>query len=80
MKVLVQKREATLYFGTAESWTSNAADALDFQNTLRALDFLETSRIGDAQIVLKFEDERYDIRLNLMAGSTRGIPAKAQVV
>jgi hypothetical protein len=67
MKVLVQKRETPLYLGPAESWTADSSRAIDFQTSLRAIEFLAASRMSEGQIILKFADDRYDIRLDFQA-------------
>jgi hypothetical protein len=74
MKVLVQKRETSFYFGQAESWTPDAAQAYDFKNTLSAIDFLEATQMSDGRIILKFPDARYDIPLDFRV---RTAPARA---
>ncbi len=64
MRVLVQDTKTHLYLGQAASWTSDFNSAVNFQRTIKALDFLAMSQIKDAQIVMKFEDDQYDILLN----------------
>jgi hypothetical protein len=64
MRVLVQNTKTHLYLGQADSWTSDLDQAVNFENTLKAFDFLGVSHMRDAQIIMKFEDGQYDIRLN----------------
>jgi hypothetical protein len=64
MKVLVQDTKTHLYLGQASSWTSDLNCAVNFEHTLRAFDFLGVTQIKNARIVMKFQDDQYDILLN----------------
>ncbi|MDB6126021.1 MAG: hypothetical protein JWQ71_5014 [Pedosphaera sp.] len=64
MRVLVQDTKTQLYLGRAASWTPDFNQAVNFEHTLKAFNYLGVSQMKDAQIVMKFEDGQYDIRLN----------------
>jgi hypothetical protein len=64
MRVLVQNTKTKLYVGRPGPWTVDPDKAFDFEHTLRALDFMQRSKAEDMQIVMKFDDDQFDIRLN----------------
>ncbi|TAL02870.1 MAG: hypothetical protein EPO07_06895 [Verrucomicrobia bacterium] len=66
MKILLQQRESGLYLRELGDWTPDAGQAMDFLSSTRAIDFCATHRIGDVQLVLKFEEQSYDIVLPMV--------------
>jgi len=63
MRILVQQKETGLYFKDIEAWTRNPAEAMDFLSSTSAIDFCVMNKISGVQLVLKFEEQRYDIVL-----------------
>ena len=70
MRILIQQKESGLYFRDIDSWTRDAAEAMDFLSSTSAIDFCVTNRINGVQLVLKFEEQRYDIVLPVLTGKT----------
>jgi hypothetical protein len=66
MKILLQQRESGLYLRELGDWTPDAGQAMDFLSSTRAIDFCAAHRIGDVQLVLKFEEQLYDIVLPMV--------------
>ncbi|EEF58015.1 hypothetical protein Cflav_PD0980 [Pedosphaera parvula Ellin514] len=64
MRVLVQNTNTKLYFGREILWTIDPDQAFNFERTLRALDFMQRSKIKNVQIVMKFDDDQFDIHLS----------------
>jgi hypothetical protein len=67
MRILVQQKETGLYFKDIDSWTRESADAMDFVSSTAAIDFCVTNKLKAVQLVLKFEEHRYDIVLPVSA-------------
>ena len=61
MRILLQQKETGLYFKDVGSWIPNSSQAMDFISSTAAIDFCTTNRLADVQLVLKFEEQQYDI-------------------
>ncbi len=61
MRILLQQKETGLYFKDVGSWTHNTSEAIDFLNSTAAIDFCVTNNISDVHLVLKFDEQKYDI-------------------
>ena len=70
MRILLQQKSTGLYLKEIGEWTPNAAEATDFLSSTRAIDYCLAHRISDVHLVLKFEEQLYDIVLP-MVGSRR---------
>jgi hypothetical protein len=68
MRILLQQKETGLYFRDIGSWTRDAGDAMDFLSSTSAIDFCVLNKIAGVQLVLKFEEQRYDIVLPVLPG------------
>ena len=67
MKILLQQKESGLYFKDVDAWDPNPTEAMDFLCSTSAIDFCVANKISGVQLVLKFEEQRYDIVLPVMA-------------
>jgi hypothetical protein len=63
MRVVIQNRKTFLYYLSSDKWVEEPSAAVDFEKTERALQFLQDNRQSDLQIVLNFEDNKYDMKL-----------------
>ena len=63
MKVVLQERATELYFQGEGRWVKDASQAFNFGNSLEAIDYCVARQISGVEIVLRFADPRYDIRL-----------------
>ncbi|MEY2467298.1 MAG: hypothetical protein QOD03_1819 [Verrucomicrobiota bacterium] len=73
MRILIQQKESGLYFQDIGAWTADWNLAMDFHNSTAAIDFCVANKIHNIQLVLKFEEQRYDIVLPVLAQpSARG--------
>lgn len=61
MRIVLQHKTTGLYFQDVGVWTHTSADAMDFVSSNEAIGFCQLNKIKDLQIVLKFEQEQYDI-------------------
>ena len=66
MRILIQQKEAGLYFKDVGDWTRNPAEAMDFLSSSSAIDFCVMNKISGVQLVLKFEEQQYDIVLPVL--------------
>lgn len=63
MRILLQQIKTGLYFKDIGAWTREAVEAMDFLSSTSAIDFCMMNKISGIQLVLKFEEQRYDIVL-----------------
>ena len=63
MKVLIQNCFTHSYLVSLDEWTNNPASARTFPSTDRAMAFCMEHRIPQAQVVLKFDYDQYDIKV-----------------
>ena len=63
MKILLQRKETGDYFQEPGTWTRESADAMDFLSSTSAIDYCAANKILDVQLVLKFDEQHYDIVL-----------------
>jgi len=56
------------YLRARSGWTPHELDALDFQKTLKAIEYCVRQRLAEVQVVLKFsDDQQLDIVLPVHA-------------
>ena len=63
MRILLQQKTTGAYLQDVGSWTPDPAHAIDFLSSTRAIEFCSTHHITGVQLVLKFDEEHYDIVL-----------------
>lgn len=63
MRILLQQKDTGLYFKDIGVWAREASEAMDFLSSTSAIDFCTLNNISGVQLVLKFEEQRYDIVL-----------------
>jgi len=66
MKVLLQHKESGLYLKEPGLTTPNVADAMDFLSSTKAIEFCAHEKIVGMQIVLRFDEQHYDIVLPML--------------
>jgi hypothetical protein len=71
MRILLQHIESGLYFKDIGAWTREPAEAMDFLSSTSAIDFCVVNKIVDVQMVLKFEQQRYDIVMPVQLDKSR---------
>ncbi len=69
MRILLQQKENGLYFKDIDAWGPDPAEAMDFLSSTAAIDFCVANKISNVQIVLKFDEQRYDIVLPVLPQS-----------
>ena len=63
MQILLQDRQTKQFVKPDEQWTDNASDGLTFHTCGRAFAYCSKRNWFDMDVVLKFQNERYDVRL-----------------
>ena len=63
MRIVLQQKETGLYFKDIEAWVRTSSEAMDFVSSTAAIDFCVLNKLTDVQLVLKFEEQKYDIVL-----------------
>lgn len=63
MRIVLQQKDSGLYFKDIDAWVRNSAQAKDFVSSSAAIDFCVANKLNGLQLVLKFEDQRYEIVL-----------------
>ncbi len=71
MRILIQQTETGLYFQDVGAWTRNPTEAMDFLSSTSAIDFCVLNKISGVQLVLKFEEQQYDIVLPVVTGKAQ---------
>jgi hypothetical protein len=67
MRILIQQKSTGLYFRDIGSWTRDPMEAMDFLSSTTAIDFCVLNKISHVQLVLKFEEQQYDIVLPVLS-------------
>jgi len=66
MRILLQQKDTGLYFKDVDSWTRASLEAMDFVSSTAAIDFCTVNKLDEVQVVLKFDEQKYDIVLPVM--------------
>ena len=61
MRILLQHKKNGLYFNNIDSWVKNSSAAMDFISSTAAIEFCVTNKLNEVHLVLKFEEQKYDI-------------------
>jgi hypothetical protein len=63
MRIVLQQKDTGLYFKDIDAWVRTSSEAMDFVSSTSAIDFCVTNKLKGVQLVLKFEEQKYDIVL-----------------
>lgn len=69
MRILLQQKDTGLYLKDDGAWVRQSAEAMDFVSSTAAIDFCVLNKVRGVQLVLKFEEQSYDIVLPVQPGS-----------
>lgn len=69
MRIFLQQKESGLYFKDVAAWVPTTEEAMDFVSSTVAIDFCVSNKIAGVQLVLKFDEEKYDIVLPVLPTS-----------
>ena len=76
MKILVQNCLNHLYLKTVSEWTPEVGEAKSFASSENAIGFCTEHQIPAVQVVLKFEYDRYDIRVPITPECENAAPSQ----
>lgn len=68
MRILLQHKQTGQYFRDIDSWVRDASTAMDFVSSTAAIDFCLNNKLSEVHLVLKFEEQRYDIVMPMEGG------------
>jgi hypothetical protein len=71
MKVLLQHIESGLYLKEQGVTTGNRGEAMDFLGSTQAIEFCTAHKITGMQIVLRFDEQQFDIVLPMVVNPKR---------
>ena len=63
MRIFLQQTVTGLYLKDVDMWTSDRSEAMEFVSSTKALEFCERNKLDAVQVVLRFEEEHYEIVL-----------------
>ena len=66
MKVLLQDKKSGHYFKELGVTTRDTSDAMNFLSSSRAIEFCAIRKLNGMQIVLRFDEQHYDIVLPMV--------------
>jgi hypothetical protein len=66
MRILLQQKDTGLYFKDIDAWTRSSSDGMDFLSSTAAIDFCTRNKLKAVQLVLKFDEQKYDIVLPVL--------------
>ncbi len=69
MRIVLQQKESGLYFKDIAAWVRTSAEAMDFVSSTAAIDFCVLNKLKDVHVVLKFDEQKYDIVLPVAPGA-----------
>jgi hypothetical protein len=66
MRILLQQKQTGHYFKTTGAWTREPGEGMDFISSTHAIEYCIANKLSDVQLVLKFEEQHYDIVLPMV--------------
>jgi hypothetical protein len=63
MKVLLRNTRTNQYYQSPAQWTLEEQEALDLKQTSRAVELVFDARLENVEVLLCYEDPRYNIVL-----------------
>lgn len=67
MKFLVQNKKTKAFLKTDGTWTKDLNNGKDFASSIAAVNYCLNEKMQDVYIVLAFEEERLNLRLDPFA-------------
>jgi hypothetical protein len=80
MKVLLQHRGSGLYLKEVGVTTGERAEAMDFLSSTQAIEFCMVNKISGMQIVLRFDEQHFDIVLPMTTNHRHSHVRSAQTI
>ena len=64
MFTIIQHAKTGLFYSAQDKWSAEEKEALRFERSAAALQFLSSKQIRNTVLVMKFSDSQFDIRLH----------------
>lgn len=65
MRVILRDCETGQFYAGPCAWTDDALEAVDFQQTDRAMDAAYEARLSRVEVLMQFETPRFEIPLKI---------------
>ena len=66
MRIVLQETRTGQYLKELDAWSADSSEAKDFVSSTTAFDYCMAHHITGVQVVLKFDEEKYDIVLPML--------------
>jgi hypothetical protein len=66
MRVILRNTATRLFYAGADGWTEAQSEAFDFGDTSRALDAVAGGNLGPVELLMSFEDPKFEIPLTIV--------------
>jgi hypothetical protein len=77
MRILIQNCKTKEYLTEDRFWTTDQSGAAVFGSTTLAMKYSNAHHLVDVQVVLKFEEDRYDLSIPLTDGCREDVATTA---
>jgi hypothetical protein len=67
MKVLLRNTQTGMFYAGPEHWTEQRSEATGFDGPDRALDEVQQGKLQAMEVVVHFEESRFDIPLTIVS-------------
>ena len=57
MRILVQDKATSFYFKKGDAWTAKSADAFEFPESAKAVEFCESRHLSNVRVIETFSTE-----------------------
>jgi hypothetical protein len=78
MKVIIREMETGLYLKGPAVWGDTQGEAMEFKNSIAALEFCVAQKLHNVEILLLMGDARTDVPLRLFPRPTPDLPLPAR--
>jgi hypothetical protein len=66
MRVLLRHPETGMFYAGPGQWTDNDHEAIDFEETDRAMDEVWEAKLGKIEVLTKFDEPAFEIPLSIV--------------
>jgi hypothetical protein len=73
MKILLRDTQTGLFYAGPNQWTSGQDTAQDFKTPDVALDVIDESKLNAMEIVVHFDEAKFDVPLTIVTASARNL-------
>ncbi len=67
MRVILRNIDTGLFYAGPATWTQEQCEARDFRDTALALDAAAAEKLGPIEVVMSFDDPKFEIPLTVFS-------------